>query len=109
MSPRSPESKAPKSNGSKAPKANGSKRRVTLVVPALDAADVVATGDFTEWSSEGVHLKRRSDGCWTAALSVSPGEHQYRLLVDGQWRNNPAAERRVANGLGGENDVMVVD
>ncbi len=101
---------SPRSTGqAKAPKANGSKRRVTLVVPGLEASDVVATGDFTEWSVEGVRLKRRSDGCWTAALSVTPGEHQYRLLVDGQWRNNPAAERRVANGYGSENDVIVVD
>ncbi len=107
MSPRSTsQSKAPKANGSKA---NGSRRRVTLVVPGLEASDVVATGDFTEWSAEGVRLKRRSDGSWTAALSVSPGEHQYRLLVDGQWRNNPGAERRVANGYGSENDVIVVE
>ncbi len=106
MSPRST------GNGSKkAPKAAAvEKRKVTLVVPRLEAADVVATGDFTGWSvDEGVHLKQRRDGCWTAALSVTPGEHQYRLVVDGQWRNNPGAERRVANGFGSENDVIVVD
>ncbi len=101
MSPRS-------SNETKAPKANGT-RRVTLVVPELDASDVIATGDFTHWSNEGVRLKQRRDGCWTASLNVTPGEHQYRLLVDGEWRYNPGAERRVANGYGGENDVIVVE
>ena len=89
-----------------APK-HGGTRRVTLVVPRLEAANVVATGDFSGWSAEGIRLKRRRDGCWEAALAVSPGEHQYRLLVDGEWRNNPGAERRVPNGFGSENDVLV--
>lgn len=85
----------------------GGTRRVNLVVPRLDATHVVATGDFSAWSAEGIRLKRRRDGCWAAALAVSPGEHQYRLLVDGEWRNNPGAERRVPNGFGSENDVLV--
>jgi hypothetical protein len=84
-------------------------RRVTLSVPHLDAAHVVATGDFTSWSREGVRLERRSDGGWSAAVTVAPGEHQYRLLVDGEWRNNPGAQRRVPNGFGSENDVFVVE
>ncbi len=85
----------------------GGTRRITLVVPGLDAAKVVATGDFSGWSTDGIRLKRRPDGCWEAALAVSPGEHQYRLLVDGEWRNNPGAERRVPNDFGSENDVIV--
>lgn len=83
-------------------------RRVTLVVPQLEAADVVATGDFTGWSADGLRLKRRKDGCWSATVSLAPGEHQYRLRVDGEWRNNPGAERRVPNEFGSENDVLVV-
>ena len=84
------------------------KHRVTLAVPRLEAAAVVATGDFTGWSTEGVRLKRRPDGGWSAAVELTPGEHQYRLLVDGEWRNNPGAERRVPNGFGSENDVVIV-
>jgi hypothetical protein len=92
-----------------AAKPRNSGRRVTLVVPRLEAGHVVATGDFTSWSREGVSLKRRSDGGWSAAVTVAPGEHQYRLLVDGEWRNNPAAQRRVPNGFGSENDVFEVE
>jgi hypothetical protein len=84
------------------------KRRVTLVVPVGDAGAVVATGDFTGWSTEGVRLKRRPDGAWSVDLSLAPGEYQYRLFVDGEWRNNPAAGRRIANAFGSENDVLVV-
>jgi 1,4-alpha-glucan branching enzyme len=84
------------------------RQRTTLVVPGLEASDVQVTGDFTGWSAEGVRLKRRRDGCWATTVTLAPGEHEYRLLVDGEWRNSPAAERRVANGFGTQNDVLVV-
>lgn len=84
------------------------KRRVTLVARVGEAGQVVATGEFCGWDQQGVGLKRRKDGAWSATLSLTPGEYQYRLLVDGQWRNNPDAERRVANGYGSENDVLTI-
>jgi hypothetical protein len=84
------------------------KRRVTLVARVGEATDVVATGEFSGWSEQGVGLKRRRDGAWSATLSLPPGEYQYRLRVDGQWRNNPDAERRVGNDYGSENDVLTV-
>lgn len=84
------------------------RRQVTLVAPIAGAGEVVATGDFTGWSTKGVHLKRRRDGAWSATLELTPGEYQYRLLVDGRWENNPAAERHAANPFGSDNDVLVV-
>ena len=83
-------------------------KRVTLVATVREAKEVVATGDFSSWSLEGIQLKRRPDGAWAAALQLTPGEYQYRLRVDGRWENNPAAERRAANAFGSENDVLVV-
>ncbi len=84
-------------------------RRVTLIAPINGPVEVVvATGDFSNWSSEGVRLERGADGRWSATLQLKPGEYQYRLIVDGQWANNPGAERRVGNAFGSENDVLVV-
>jgi 1,4-alpha-glucan branching enzyme len=83
-------------------------KRVTLVATVGEAKEVVATGDFTSWSAEGVRMKRRPDGTWAATLQLASGEYQYRLRVDGRWENNPAAERRAANAFGSENDVLVV-
>ncbi len=84
-------------------------RRVTLVAPiAKEAARVVVTGDFSNWSPDGIPMRRRDDGVWSVTISLDPGEHQYRLIVDGEWGNNPVAERRTPNGFGAENDVLVV-
>ncbi len=84
------------------------RKRVTLVATVGGAQEVVATGDFTSWSNEGIPLKSRADGTWAASLQLSPGEYQYRLRVDGRWENNPAAERRAANAFGSENDILTV-
>jgi hypothetical protein len=84
------------------------RKRVTLVATVGSAQEVVATGDFTSWSAEGIPLKSRADGSWAASLQLSPGEYQYRLRVDGRWENNPAAERRAANAFGSENDILTV-
>jgi hypothetical protein len=84
------------------------RKRVTLVATVGSAKEVVATGDFTRWSVEGVRLKNRPDGTWVASLQLLPGEYQYRLRVDGRWENNPAAERRAANAFGSENDILTV-
>jgi hypothetical protein len=84
------------------------KKRVTLVAPITHAAEVIATGDFSGWSAEGVRLKRRRDGSWSATLQLSPGSYEYRLLVDGQWWNNPACEHRSGNPYGSENDLLIV-
>ena len=84
------------------------RKRVTLVAPIADAKEVLATGDFTGWSAEGVRLKRRRDGKWSATVQLSPGTYEYRLLVDGQWWNNPACEQRSGNPYGSQNDLLIV-
>jgi hypothetical protein len=81
--------------------------RVTLVASIEDASEVIATGDFTGWSYEGIALKRRKDGAWSRTLYLAPGRYEYRLLVDGRWSNNPAAEHS-GNAYGSENDILVV-
>ena len=83
------------------------KSRITLVAPLEHAEQVAATGDFTGWSAEGVSLKRRRDGAWAKTHYLPPGRYEDRLLNDGHWGNNPAAEH-VGNAYGSANDVLLV-
>lgn len=81
---------------------------VTFVVEAPDAKDVVVTGDFTRWAADQVRLLRGEDGKWRGSVTLAPGEYQYRLRVDGQWRDHSAAPRRVPNPFGTQNCVLTV-
>lgn len=84
------------------------KKRVPLVIQGIEGKDVAVTGDFTGWSEDGVRLTRGPNSEWRATLELEPGEYQYRLRVDGQWRDVPQAERRVPNPYGSENGVLTV-
>ena len=97
-----------RSKNTSSPSPSARKSPVLLVAPVPEATTVAATGDFTAWSPEGVPLKRRRDGAWTRTLHLAPGCYEYRLLIDGHWGNNPAAEQRSSNGYGSENDVLIV-
>jgi 1,4-alpha-glucan branching enzyme len=84
------------------------RKKVILGIHAPDAREVLVTGDFTAWDKEGVRLSRRSNGDWSATVELVPGEYQYRLLVDGEWRDHPESEKRVPNPYGGTNSVLIV-
>ena len=83
-------------------------KKVVLKVLAPGARDVVLTGDFSGWAPGMVRLDRSTGGAWSGTLELAPGEYQYRLIVDGQWRDHSEARRRVPNPFGGENCVLVV-
>jgi 1,4-alpha-glucan branching enzyme len=84
-------------------------KRITFVFRHDHAKDVVITGDFTGWSEEGVRLTKGPKGEWQVILQLAPGEHQYRLRVDGRWEDHPEARKRVPNPFGTENCILTVD
>lgn len=83
-------------------------KRVSIATKVEGAREILVTGDFSGWNGSAVALKPSADGTWTATLSLAPGEYQYRLLVDGHWRDHAEAARRVPNPYGTENCVLTV-
>jgi len=91
------------------------KPRATPEVVAVEFSffDPVATrvtlaGDFNHWSPETVALKRQGDGLWQATVSLKPGKHQYKFIVDGAWVHDPKAKESRANEFGTLNSVIEV-
>src|SRR5437867_466948 len=80
----------------------------TFSFNAPDALSVQLVGDFTHWQEKPVSLKRQKDGVWRATVSLEPGTHHYRFLVDGQWRDDPECTLRVPNPFGTEDAVRLV-
>jgi len=83
-------------------------RPVTLSVKAEGAQNVIVVGDFNNWEEAGIPLRPMCGGCWETTLTLRPGEYQYRLKIDGEWRDHPEAQKRVPNPYGSENCVLVV-
>ena len=73
-----------------------------------EAREVYLAGSFNGWDPREIPLQRDSFGDWSVELSLPPGEHRYRLLVDGEWRDDPSAQRLEPNPFGGFDAVLVV-
>jgi len=84
------------------------KQKVVFSYLAPDAKLVQLAGDFTGWEGGALTLKKLKGGLWKTTVSLAPGRYSYRLLVDGQWRDDPQCPHREANTFGGENCICVV-
>lgn len=85
------------------------KQKVTFSLVAPEAESVQLAGDFTDWQEAPIELKKFKGGVWKRTISLEPGEHQYRLLVDGKWQDDPNCVLRQPNDFGGHNCVCVVN
>jgi len=83
-------------------------REVPFIVRAKGASEVVVTGDFTQWTREGIRLRKGSNDEWRTVLALEPGEYQYRLVIDGNWQDDPQAAKQVPNPFGGNNSILRV-
>jgi hypothetical protein len=54
-------------------------------------------------------MTRQRNGSWKATVTVAPGQHEYRFIVDGQWTDDPKCDARKPNPFGGENCMRVVE
>jgi 1,4-alpha-glucan branching enzyme len=81
----------------------------TFSITARNATSVLLAGDFTHWRERPIPLKKRPGGIWQTSVTLEPGTHHYRFIIDGEWRDDPECTLRVPNPYGGENAVRTVD
>jgi 1,4-alpha-glucan branching enzyme len=84
------------------------KQKVTFSYSAPEAGRVQLAGDFTGWDQSPVPLYKQPDGVWKTTVRLPPGTYEYRLLVDGQWCDDPQCADRRPNPFGSENCVCMV-
>ncbi|MDQ1334004.1 MAG: hypothetical protein QG552_954 [Thermodesulfobacteriota bacterium] len=84
------------------------RKRVTLTLKAPNAEAVYLMGDFNQWNQKVHPMKQEEDGTWKKTIIVEPGRYEYRFLVDGRWRNDPANDHLCPNCFGTENNVLEV-
>lgn len=84
------------------------KKRVAFTLQAPQATTVMVTGSFCDWLANGYALKKDRHGLWKVTIWLSPGRHEYRFRVDGEWWDDPACAERVPNPFGTQNCVRAV-
>lgn len=73
------------------------------------AQTVAIAGDFNGWKPEETTLEKVGDnGNWQVKLPLKSGTYRYRLVVDGQWQQDPYNETTEMNPYGEFNSVLTV-
>ena len=82
---------------------------VMFVTLYPNAQSVSIAGDFNNWQPEQTYMtKVGQSGVWQTKLNLNPGRYRYRLVVDGQWQQDPYNEMVEANPFGEHNSVLEV-
>jgi 1,4-alpha-glucan branching enzyme len=73
------------------------------------AESVHVAGDFNNWQPEQTPMQKvDAGGVWKTKLSLPAGKYHYRLVVDGQWQQDPYNELTELNPFGEFNSVIEV-
>ena len=73
------------------------------------ATSVQIAGDFNNWQPSKTAMEKVGEnGVWQTKLNLSPGRYRYRLVVDGQWQQDPYNDQTELNPFGGFNSIIEV-
>ncbi len=73
------------------------------------AGSVQIAGDFNGWQPDSTPMERvGNSGVWQAKIKLPQGIYRYRLVVDGQWQQDPYNERTELNPYGELNSVVEI-
>jgi len=85
------------------------KDAVVFVASYPKAKTVQIAGDFNKWQpQQNPMLDVGKNGVWQLKLRLAPGTYRYRLVVDGQWQQDPRNNATEPNPYGGFNSVLTV-
>jgi chromosome partitioning protein len=73
------------------------------------AQAVQIAGDFNNWQPTATPLEKvGTSGVWQTKMKLPAGKYRYRLVVDGQWQQDPYNEVTELNPFGELNSVVEV-
>ena len=82
--------------------------KVTFSVPAENASEVCVAGEFNNWNTSEITLKKQKNGLFKGSINLPKDQNfQFKYLVDGNWANEPEADRFQWNDFAdAENSVL---
>ena len=88
------------------PVKNSPKKRASFQLLAPGASQVCVAGTFNNWNPDARSLKKGKDDQFRTWMNLPTGTYEYRFVVDGEWREDPACEQHCPTPFGGNNSVL---
>ncbi|MFH2002514.1 MAG: glycogen-binding domain-containing protein [Planctomycetota bacterium] len=70
-----------------------------------EASEVFLVGNFNDWDPRSDRMHKIEDR-FQKIKKLSPGEHQYKFVVDGVWHTDPRTALQMPNDQGGVNSLI---
>ncbi len=67
---------------------------VSFTLHAPDANAVAVTGEFNDWSTNALMMKKSAAGDWWVNARLPAGVYGYKFVKDGKWIFDPAQPKR---------------
>lgn len=85
------------------------RRCINLVHNDMPGRTVCVAGSFNNWQPDKKMSDKNGDGVYRCQLRLAPGEYQYKLVIDGQWRLDEENPNLIPNEYGSCNNILVVE
>ncbi len=87
-----------------------SSQGVLFVQPKSIGKRIEIAGDFNNWKPEQTQMTcNEALGVYEKHVKLPKGNYAYKLVIDGQWCNDPYNPDSKSNGLGGHNNMIRID
>jgi beta-lactamase regulating signal transducer with metallopeptidase domain len=73
-----------------------------------NARIVALAGSFNNWNQSQLLFAREGDE-WVCRVSLPPGKHQYKFIIDGNWITDPGNGTIVNDGRGNMNSLLTAE
>lgn len=83
-------------------------KSVEFTFHAPEAMGVFLAGEFNQWDTSSLPMKKDREGIWKTTVKLPPGRCEYKLFVDNIWVENIPGVEMAPNPFGTNNFVLWV-
>jgi hypothetical protein len=84
-------------------------KTVEFAFQSPEAMGVCITGEFNDWNTQSLPMKKDRDGVWRSKVKLLPGRYEYKLFGDNAWIENLPDAEAIPNPFGTQNFVISVN
>jgi 1,4-alpha-glucan branching enzyme len=83
-------------------------QEVEFTLYAPGSKKVCIAGQFNDWNTKSMPMRKSKDGSWKFKMKLPGGKHEYRYFVDGEWAQDVSGAEMIPNQFGTSNCVVNV-
>jgi 1,4-alpha-glucan branching enzyme len=84
------------------------KKTVEFSCTAPDAKKVFLAGEFNNWDTRSLPMKKDKGGVWKMKIKLPFGRYEYKFFADNVWVESLPGAEQVSNPLGTRNFIVWV-